>query len=493
MERSLDNGLDSGCNVVVVSDVHLGEDLLPGASGRSARDVTLAETALVDFVKHLSRSRVDGRPWRLVVNGDMLDLMVVPNPGGALPTVRTSDKACERIDAVVARHPEVFAALARFVAAGHRLDVIAGNHDLELVWPEVAAHLAAGIAARAPAGARGVADRIAVRPWFVYEPGLCWIEHGHQYDATCSQQFGLAPTDPRSGTIVDNIDYAAVRHLGGAAPEIDSSSTEAWGFGGYLRFAWSLGPAGFARMGRGYWRFVRSLWHARRLHRSVRVRRARAQTQAARIDQLAAQSHVSRELLGDVADLARSPVTTSTRRLAALLMVDRFLLCAAALVALLVSWALAPAGPAVLLTGAVGVGTWTGGSALARLRNPDNITPLRLAAERIVARVDAPFVVFGHTHEPVHDLLPRGGAYLNGGTWLPAIRPGLLRAFTHVVLRRTPAGPVAELRQWRDGASRRFGEAASSPTPVPAAAPEFDRPVAPAEAPAKPAAPAAAA
>ena len=92
----------------------------------------------------------------------------------------------------------------------------------------------------------------------------------------------------------------------------------------------------------------------------------------------------------------------------------------------------------MLLTGVVGVGTWTGGSALARLRNPDNITPLRLAAERIVARVDAPFVVFGHTHEPVHELLPRAGAYVNGGTWLPAIRPGLLRAFTHVVLRRTP-------------------------------------------------------
>src|SRR5438067_1840198 len=139
MMRGLDNGSDSGCNVVVVSDVHLGEDLLPGASGRAARDVVLAETALADFVRHLTRSRMDGRPWRLVVNGDMIDLMVVPDARGHLPVARTADIAKERIDRVVAHHRAVFEAIARFVAAGNRLDVTAGNHDIELVWNEVAA------------------------------------------------------------------------------------------------------------------------------------------------------------------------------------------------------------------------------------------------------------------------------------------------------------------------------------------------------------------
>jgi hypothetical protein len=37
-----------------------------------------------------------------------------------------------------------------------------------------------------------------------------------------------------------------------------------------------------------------------------------------------------------------------------------------------------------------------------------------------------------------------------------------------VVLRRTPTGPVAELRQWRDGGSRRFDS--DEVTPLPAAA-----------------------
>src|SRR5437870_4279323 len=101
MSHPCDNGTDSGCNVVVVSDVHLGEDLLPGASARAARDVALAETALADFTRHLTRSRMDGRPWRLVVNGDMLDLMVVPDARGHLPFERTAEVARQRIDLVV--------------------------------------------------------------------------------------------------------------------------------------------------------------------------------------------------------------------------------------------------------------------------------------------------------------------------------------------------------------------------------------------------------
>src|SRR5262249_20163123 len=181
--------------------------------------------------------------------------------------------AKERIDQVVAHHRGVFEALARFVAAGNLLDVLAGNHDVELVWPEVAAHLAARIAECAPAAADRtvVAARIAVRPRFVYEPGLAWIEHGQQYDATCSQEMHLAPADPRTGAVVDNIDYAAVRYLGGGAPELDSRATEAWSFGGFLRFAASRGIAGCLSMVADYGRFVRALFRARSVPKSVRV------------------------------------------------------------------------------------------------------------------------------------------------------------------------------------------------------------------------------
>ncbi|MCE9574504.1 MAG: hypothetical protein K8W52_15255 [Deltaproteobacteria bacterium] len=462
-----DNGIDSGCNVVVVSDVHLGEDLLPGASGRAARDVGLAEAAFTDFVRHLTRTRQDGRPWRLVINGDGIDLMLAPTAGGAFPETRTAAAALARIDLIIARHPGAFEALARFAAAGNRVDLVAGNHDLELIWPEVGAHAVAAIAALAP-GVAGVAQRIAVRPWFVYEPGLCWIEHGHQYDATCSFEYGLAPADPRTGQVVDNLDYAAARHLGGAAPDVDPRGTEAWGFGGFLRYGMSLGASGMGRMLGGYWRFVRALWHARGIHRSVRVRRARAEAHDTRLASLAVSANVSESLLRDVDGLRRPPITMSVARLAELLMLDRWALAIGTLLMLVGTWALAPSAIALVLSALIVGGAYALGGWLASRRNPDNILPLKLAAARIRGRVDAPFVVFGHTHEALHEVLPSGGAYLNSGTWLPAIRPGLLRAFTHVVLRRTPSGPVAELRQWRDGGSRRFDS--DEVTPLPAAA-----------------------
>ena len=53
--------------------------------------------------------------------------------------------------------------------------------------------------ATAGADARALA-RIAVVPWFVYVPGVAWIEHGHVYDEGCSFEFNLAPMDPKDGT-----------------------------------------------------------------------------------------------------------------------------------------------------------------------------------------------------------------------------------------------------------------------------------------------------
>jgi hypothetical protein len=74
----------------------------------------------------------------------------------------------------------------------------------------------------------------------------------------------------------------------------------------------------------------------------------------------------------------------------------------------------------------------------------------------------------------VAEKLGGGRWYYNTGTWLPAGRPGLLRAFTHVIVRHTERGPVSALCQWRDGASRDFTpswEPEAAPQPAPATAP----------------------
>jgi hypothetical protein len=77
--------------------------------------------------------------------------------------------------------------------------------------------------------------------------------------------------------------------------------------------------------------------------------------------------------------------------------------------------------------------------------------------QRIRKLIDAPVVVFGHTHDPRWQPLRGGGVYINSGTWLPATRPGLRRSFTHVCIQpRAGAQPVTELRQSREGGSQPF-------------------------------------
>jgi hypothetical protein len=86
--------------------------------------------------------------------------------------------------------------------------------------------------------------------------------------------------------------------------------------------------------------------------------------------------------------------------------------------------------------------------------------------QRLRKLVDAPIVVFGHTHDPRWQKLRSGGLYVNVGTWLPATRPGLRRSFTFGLIQPGQPGDVAalpsvELRQWREGVSQPFDAGAN--------------------------------
>src|SRR5947209_20449312 len=65
-------------NILVISDLHLGEDLRPGGANVSyLRHLVALERELENFLGHYTAQRLDGRPWRLGVNGDMIDFMSV--------------------------------------------------------------------------------------------------------------------------------------------------------------------------------------------------------------------------------------------------------------------------------------------------------------------------------------------------------------------------------------------------------------------------------
>jgi hypothetical protein len=85
---------DLGANILVVSDLHFGEELLPGASTERKRAIELGATAFREFLRYHAVRRRDGRPWRLVIAGDLFDFMSVMIPGNKERPRRRATSAC---------------------------------------------------------------------------------------------------------------------------------------------------------------------------------------------------------------------------------------------------------------------------------------------------------------------------------------------------------------------------------------------------------------
>jgi hypothetical protein len=225
---------------------------------------------------------------------------------------------------------------------------------------------------------------------------------------------------------------------------------------GYLRWGWSLGFRRALRLLQGYTAFSVSLLRVWKAHADTGARLKVEAEHQERLRALAGRWGMSERHLMSLDNLRRRPVVGHLRRLMAVLMLDKLIayvgalgITIAALLLVAAPWSFAVA--AASWAGARGLSWWSG-----RGRSIDCGIDLARASDKIAASVDARIVVFGHTHRPVAQKLESGAWYFNIGTWVPNGRPGLLRAFTHLVIRHTDSGPVASLCQWRDGASRPF-------------------------------------
>ncbi|RMH38580.1 MAG: hypothetical protein D6689_19140 [Deltaproteobacteria bacterium] len=487
-------------NTLVISDVHLGGDLNVNCGPSARAQLDLLERELIDFLRHYTYTRRDGRPWQLVINGDLIDFLgicLLPDPDSdddATPEEhiyglgRRPKAARAKVDAVIERHADVFVALARFARAGNRVDLVAGNHDVELQWDAVQRAFLDGVRrvyerAQLAAGGDPASDFIEsafhFHPWFVYIPGVAWIEHGHLYDENCSFQFALAPADPFSKQIDLNVDTAAQRYVVNRIPAAEHGQ-ENWSWLGYMRWALGLGPRGALEVFKSYYAFSARLIAARRQRRrapgAAEERRARHRE---RLRALCEVWSLDERTLDAVHELRRRPVVENLWRLLQVLMIDKLVIGALALLVVMVAvWSLP------LAWGLAGAGTvvgsaWAANRILSRGRIVDPTAPLMVIPERILRHVDARYVVFGHTHEAMRVPLEGGGVYFNTGTWYPDEAPGLLRSFTHVVIHCDDDGPRAQLCQWRDGASRPFTPgysvrtrpATAEPAALPVAAP----------------------
>lgn len=470
--------------MLVLSDVHLGSTLNAHAGEAERATSSRIDRDLVDFFDHYRAQRPlgeDGAPsdrWRLVIAGDFIDLIgvAIRTQGEALETEpdeeerahglgNSADHARAKLAHVARLHEPVFAALAAFVADGHALTMVHGNHDYELQWATVersfrdllAEHTARARTADGGSFTREDREeldrRIEFQPWFFYRGGLVYIEHGHQYDPMCATEHPMAPfsaLDPRR--LARGFSDVLLRYVVRPTRGMKEHGHESMSFLDYLAFGVKLGIPGMASLGLRFVRAILALLRLRRQHFGDAARALRAEHER-RIALLAAATNVGLDRLRALSALQAAPITKSAIGILRSLMVDRLALHVSGVLGLLVAigltafhhgaWALAIVG--VLVAWAILQ------HLVLRGRTIDPTDALAERAHHLARLFPAAFVVMGHTHVPTRTEVADGAStYVNLGSWAEDEDPHATyrAARTHLVIHAGESGPTAELRAW---------------------------------------------
>lgn len=158
---------------LIVSDLHLG-----GGAADPGDDHVYQNGELQRLLREVpALPENKGQPIELIFNGDFLEFA---QANQAAFSHVSDDYWCAepeslaKLEIILQGHAGIFDELGRFIDAGHRVTIVAGNHDVDLYWPAVQRRL-----------------RERVRPLLAFELGQRWIErhggalqiaHGHMED-----------------------------------------------------------------------------------------------------------------------------------------------------------------------------------------------------------------------------------------------------------------------------------------------------------------------
>ncbi len=443
-------------DIVLVSDLHLG----PGA-------LHCVETFFHDgeFCRFLDsfvrRAEPEGRSWRLVILGDFLDFLrceLVTNEEGGAPS---EEVAMATLDRIASNHRDVFAGLARFLAAGFPIDIVVGNHDAELMRPALQDRMRAILA---DAGAGESAAVVRFFPWIYHLPGVVYAEHGSQHDgfncfSTVLDPYADGPPGPLERPIGTFLFEAVERLLFDIDPCPDHASSP-------LRYYWLAGrrqPGSAVQALRRQAAIFGDLFrHAKTISGPAWVAR-RAAYRNGMLEPYAKEVELSPATV-----LAIDEMSSASESAISLLMKEAVKINtrrSGPAVVLLTLGYLASKRGATRVLGMSG----TAAAAVSHLRKGLPLSPtgrhvtyLQRAAMRIdellsSEGMNVPFYVFAHTHAAQHLPLEFGAGapqYLNTGTWsclappaaetLRTIRP----TFVHIVPARNGSLPAARLLAW---------------------------------------------
>jgi len=480
-----------GESLLILSDVHLGNDLndvAPNGEKRSA----VVDADLASLLAHYRKTPCGGRRWRLVIAGDFIDFvgMAIRAPAGAAGQSPTDEERAHglgnaeadgrvKLRAVAARHRVVFEALADFVAEGHAVTLVHGNHDVEFHWDAVKdelRQLLVDLAGRdRPAGeeipdAADLVSRIEFAPWFYYVGGVAYVEHGHQYDTLCSTAHVMAPMSPLDQRrIMRSFSDVLLRWVVRPTRGVPEYGHHRMGLVDYVLLAAHLGAGGLVRLGLRFAAAVVELFRLRRAHLTEAARNLREEHER-RMAALATATRLGIERLRALAALQVPPVTRSIPKILASVLLDRL---AVALVATSAIVTLACVGRhhawAWGIAAFIAIGWLLANRQLSAQRRAwfgerlDNDEMLAERAGHLARLFPAAFVVMGHTHTPAMIPVAQGGStYVNVGSWHEAearesdAAPPMRAARTHLVIHPEPGGPTAQFLSWSADGPRLF-------------------------------------
>jgi UDP-2,3-diacylglucosamine pyrophosphatase LpxH len=478
-------------SLLILSDVHLGNDLndvAPSGQRRSAR----VDADLASLLAHYEATPCGGRRWRLVIAGDFIDFVgmaILAREGEVGGTPSDEERAHGmgnaahhgrlKLRAVAARHRVVFEALADFVASGHALTIVHGNHDVDFHWDAVKEEMRSILVelagrARGPDDAgRDQADivsRIDFAPWFYYVGGIAYVEHGHQYDTLCSTEHVMAPMSPLDQRrTMRSFSDVLLRWVVRPTRGVPEYGHHRMGLVDYVLLAARLGVVGLVRLGL---RFAAAVVELFRLRRSYLTGAAQAlrEEHERRMGALAVATRLGIERLRALAALQVPPVTRSIPKILASVLLDRLAVGVIATMTMAVFVCVGRSHPSgFVFAGAVGLGWWLTNRHLSARRRAwfgehlDNDETLAERAGHLARLFPAAFVVMGHTHTPAMVPVAQGGTtYVNVGSWHEAeardddASPPARAARTHLVIHPDPAGPTAQFLAWSADGPRLF-------------------------------------
>ncbi len=458
---------------LLFSDIHLGADLVDHvrpwkrAEGRGDPGVDKDLAAMLD---HYREGVAPDERWTAIIAGDLVDFigmnLSIADHAGVETTLTAEehehglgsakDHAAAKVRATAERHPAVFAALGRFVAAGHSLVVVRGNHDLDFHWEAAQDAFVAAMAKRSGSNLEDLRSRVEFHAWFYYVEGLLFVEHGHQYDAMCNYPNLLAPVRPDDPERLEwSFSDWLLRTVARPTPGLGADGHQNKGMGEYWAFARSVGLVGMLRLG---YRFVRAIGAG------IRTGRERLGEAADKIkgqhdkamEKLADRFRTPLDQLRKVADLWPAPVTRGALSVLRSVFMDRVV--GVALAALLVGLLATAGAPLWLLGGVTAAASvalffYFRGAGKIRQREVNPEAMMKAGARKVSKIMPSRFVVMGHTHHPCVEELGDGATYVNLGHWGVDDLDGVAEdpPRTHLVLKAAGKEFIAELRRWISG------------------------------------------